>query len=146
MAGKRKKVEFVVTDAGCHECTSHAVGTSGYPCVWKDGRNQNLHRVLYEEKFGPLGDLVARHTCDNRKCINLSHVVGGTKQDNTDDMVSRGRLNPPIGERSGTCKLTKEQVEQVKESMGSQDSIAKKFSINQSTVARIKSGKRRSKG
>lgn len=71
MAGKRKKVEFVVTDAGCHECTSHAVGTSGYPCVWKNRRNQNLHRVLYEEKFGPLGDLVARHTCDNRKCIKL---------------------------------------------------------------------------
>lgn len=146
MAGKRKDVKYVVTDSGCHECTSHHIGTGGYPCIYKDGRNQNLHRVLYEEAHGPLGDLVARHSCDNRKCINLEHTVPGTPAQNTEDMVARDRLNPPYGERSGTCKLPKEAVALIKEATGTHSEIALKFSVNQSTVTRIKSGKRRAKG
>lgn len=37
MAGKRKAIKYVVTESGCHECTSHHIGTSGYPCIYKVG-------------------------------------------------------------------------------------------------------------
>ena len=143
MPGKRKLVSFIVDDNGCHICTSHHIGRSGYPCVEKDGRNQNLHRVLYEEAFGPLEPgLVARHKCDVRACINLEHIIPGTRADNSADMVERNRTNPPVGTRSGSSKLTIEEVQEIRSSSSAQSAIASKYKINQSTVSRIQTGKR----
>jgi hypothetical protein len=31
------------------------------------------------------------HTCDTRGCINIEHLFLGTAQDNTTDMVNKGR-------------------------------------------------------
>jgi hypothetical protein len=145
MAGKRKKITYVVTEAGCFECTSHYhyIGTSGYPCVWKDGRNQNLHKVLYEEKFGklPKGMLV-RHKCDNTKCINMRHCIRGTVLDNARDRDSRGRGNPPRGERSGTAKLTEEQVRLILKSPSTTRELAEKFGVTPLHISAIKSHRR----
>lgn len=142
MAGKRKTITFTVNDRGCHICTSHAPGTHGYPCLWKDGRNQNMHRVLYEEANGPLGDLVARHICDETLCVNLAHIEPGTYADNTADITERGRHNPPCGERSGTAKLTQHQVAAIRAATGSQRNIAEAYGVNQSSVSRIRRGQR----
>lgn len=142
MAGKRKAIAFTVNTRGCHICTSHAPGTHGYPCLWKNGRNQNMHRVLYEEANGPLGELVARHNCDDTMCINLAHIVPGTSADNTADITARGRHNPASGERSGTGKLTAEQAAAVRAAQGPQSAVAAQFGIVQSNVSRIKAGHR----
>jgi hypothetical protein len=143
MAGKRKPVTYTVDSNGCWNCTSHHLNTHGYPGVWKDGRGQNLHRVLYEEAFRPLApEEVARHTCDNRLCINLDHVIPGTHRENMDDRNKRNRHNPPVGVRSGTHKLTPEQVRSIRESNGSQYALAAQYGVNQSTISRIKQGER----
>jgi len=34
------------------------------------------------------------HTSDNRKCINPSHLFEGTRKENMQDAVTKGRLNP----------------------------------------------------
>lgn len=146
MAGKRKKITFIINDKGCHICTSHHIGTHGYPCVFHDGRNQNLHRVLYEEKFGPLGNLLARHKCDDARCINLDHIETGTAAQNTADATERGRHNPPHGVRSGTAKLSEGQVDAIRAESGTHQEIANRYNVNQSTITRIKSGQRRLKG
>lgn len=93
MAGKRKTITFTVDKNGCHICTSHASGTSGYPSLWKDGRNQNMHRVLYEEKHGSLPEnVLVRHTCDVPACINDEHLVSGTVKDNAVDRKNEGEI------------------------------------------------------
>lgn len=144
MPGHRKAITWRVDERGCHVCTSHTPGSQGYPVLWKDGRPQNMHRVLYMEAHGVIlpWEIHIRHTCDNTMCINLKHMVKGTAQDNTDDKVERGRLNPPIGERSGNLKLTEALVQLIREHTGTQSSIAEKFGITQPLVCRIKSGKR----
>jgi HNH endonuclease len=143
VVGHRKAITFIRAENGCHICTSHRIGTDGYPNLWKNGRPQHMHRVLYEEKYGDLpSEIHVRHTCDNCRCINLKHMVTGTAQDNTDDKVKRGRLNPPRGERSGNLKLTEKIVQRIRNAEGSQSAIAEKFGINQSQVSRIKSGER----
>lgn len=74
MPGKRKPITYVVTENGCHECTSHKPSSHGYPKLWWKGVGRHMHRVLYQEAFGELpGGTAVRHTCDNRLCINLDH-------------------------------------------------------------------------
>jgi hypothetical protein len=53
------------------------------------------HRWLWEYLHGPLGTLCALHKCDNPRCIRPSHVRVGTKQDNTRDMMAKGRHRSP---------------------------------------------------
>ena len=143
MTGKRKPVTFTVNERGCHICTSHVLGTSGYPCIWKDGRNQNMHRVLYEEAHGPLlPDQVVRHVCDDRTCINLKHLVPGTRKQNTADMMERNRQNPPVGERAGNAKLTAQAVADIRRSAETQRVLASRYGVTQSTISKTRSGQR----
>ncbi len=143
MSGKRKEITWIVTDSGCHECTSHALDTHGYPMLWKSGRNQHMHRVLYEESNGDLGELVARHTCDNRKCINLDHIVPGTCAENSNDAKIRGRLNTHRGETRADSKLTREQVLEIRASKETQVNLSIRYNVDSSYISRIKSGEKR---
>lgn len=143
MPGRRRQVEFRVTAGGCHECTSHARGTHGYPTLWKDGRPHNMHRVLFEEAHGALEDgIVVMHSCDNRSCINLAHLSPGTPGDNAADRNAKKRNNPPAGERAGNTSLTEIDVSAIRASQKTQREIGEQFGITQSQVSRIKSGKR----
>lgn len=101
-----------------------------------------MHRVLYEEKHGPLGDLVGRHECDNRMCINLDHIIPGTPAENAADRNQRGRNNPPVGERAGNTSLTTSDIASIRASSEPQSKIAAKHGISQSQVSRIKNFKR----
>jgi hypothetical protein len=139
----RKPVEFRVSENGCHICTSHAVGSDGYPMLSFRGKRKHIHRVIYMEAHGEVPpEVVIRHTCDQPLCINLKHLIPGSMWDNAQDRKLRNRDNPPIGERSGTSKLTLEQVRDIRASTEVQHRIALRYGITQSQVSRIKAGKR----
>lgn len=79
------------------------------------------------------------HTCDNPACVNVDHLVMGTQADNIADKVMKNRQAK--GMRHGNAKLTELQVRGIREAIGTQRDIAKRFNISQATVHMIKSGK-----
>lgn len=50
------------------------------------------HRASLEDHLGrKLGRWLTRHVCDNRPCIEPSHLIGGTQRQNMRDALERGR-------------------------------------------------------
>ncbi|SOR54315.1 Phage protein [Yersinia phage fPS-10] len=96
--------------------------------------------------FGEIPNgLVVRHKCDNPKCFKIEHLELGTAKDNNDDKMKRGRGVFPKGEHHGMSKLTESDVIEIKKLLASgihsQTAIAKSYSVNQSHISGIKTGR-----
>jgi len=125
---------------GCIEHHQHAprYGSGRYL-----GQVGGLHRIEYCKEHGlTLEDLkgkVLLHTCDNPRCIRVSHLVMGTQAENMADMASKGRSVG--GEKHHNAAFTVAVVAAVRDAQGTQREIAREFNMSQSNVSRIRSGK-----
>lgn len=79
-------------DTGCL-LWQRGVNSRGYGKLKRKGVTIYAHRASLEDALGrPLRDgMVARHTCDTRRCIEATHLVEGTVHQNVQDMIERGR-------------------------------------------------------
>jgi hypothetical protein len=139
--GKKLKVTYTIDENGCHICTSHRRNKQGYPRGHRNGKNESIFRILYEEKYGKIPDgLVARHTCDNRLCINSEHCDPGTPQQNSQDAVDRNRF--PIGEDRPMAKLKNIEVLFIKKdtTIPSKE-LAVRFDVSYGAINSIRKGK-----
>lgn len=63
-----------------------------YGCFPVNRRSYYAHRYALALSSGvDLVGLVVCHRCDNPRCCNPAHLFAGTHQDNTQDMLSKGR-------------------------------------------------------
>ena len=78
-----------------------AVSSTGYGNIGRkrDGIKKyfGAHRVAWAEANGwdywdLTPDMVVRHVCDVKLCVNPDHLVLGTQSDNMRDAVDKGRL------------------------------------------------------
>ena len=110
----------------------------------KLGKNK-AHRVsyvIYNNTYIAKG-IIIRHTCDNPSCVNPSHLISGTVQDNSDDMKQRKRQ--AFGERNFKAKLTENNVFEILYLyyFGNHTivDLEKKFGITNPMISAIVSGK-----
>jgi hypothetical protein len=78
-------------NTGCWLWT-HGTTNQGYGRLFLDGKIQLAHRVSYQMFNGDIPEgMMVRHVCHNPVCFNPDHLLVGTAQDNSDDMVRANR-------------------------------------------------------
>jgi predicted XRE-type DNA-binding protein len=110
----------------------------------KTGKKILAHRYSYKIHKGEIpDDLVVMHSCDNPGCVNPDHLSLGTIQDNTDDMIKKGRNRKGFTHQHR--KQTKDEILEImfllKTTNKLQREIAKQFNCAQTHISHIKLGK-----
>lgn len=120
--------------------------------IWLTAEKQALHRKVFAAFYGTsaedMEDRVIMHLCDNKACINPAHLQLGTHQENTHDMMRKGRnkFMPPVlfGEANGRAVLTTALATEIKAKYETGKfrlkDLAKRYSVSTATVHRVVRG------
>jgi hypothetical protein len=102
-----------------------------YGCFSYKSKAIDAHRWSYLRWNGhiPEGMFVC-HKCDNPLCVNPEHLFLGTHEENMKDASRKGRLNQR--------KLTERQVFNIRMSNLSNQQLARKYGVWDSTIRRIR--------
>lgn len=138
-----KEIKWEVDENNCWNCISHAPNSNGYPRININKQKSYLSRYMYKKYKGEIPKRYdVCHKCDNPLCINPDHLFVGTRKDNVDDCIQKGRNIK--GEDSNLAKLTNEQALEIK--FGYKNlmykEIAKLYDVSPSLISMIKNGKR----
>jgi hypothetical protein len=147
------KVDKSAGPDGCWPWIGARFKRTGYGQFGYQGRPQAAHRVgkilAGEPPLGP--GLDACHTCDNRLCCNPAHTFWGTRLENVQDMVRKGRNSRgpehgqatlperrARGERHPQSKLSTAQVTEIRKASGSHRQIARIYGVSYRLVGMIR--------
>ena len=88
-------------EGACWEWAGHKGRGYGYISVGSkeagDRKELRAHRVSWQLVNGPIpSGMVVMHICDNRGCVNPSHLRIGSQSENIKDAFRKGRKKPPV--------------------------------------------------
>lgn len=139
------------------ECQDHgkvrSLSPEGYALVGWPGRRSRsvaLHRKVYAEmnniSLDDLAGVVIRHTCDNTRCIEPTHLIPGTRGDNNRDRAERGRSAKLVPSRQ---TLSDQEVSDIRRLFKKSCrkfggcALARHYGVDQSYIHRIIAGEER---
>lgn len=131
-----------VTETGCWLWEGYTC-RKGYGLLKVDYEQHKAHRVSYAFHVGNPEGLLVCHKCDTPACINPDHLFLGTPDDNSKDMVRKGRSPVCSGEANPMNKLTDAQRSAIQLDSRSQYVIAAEYGVSQGRISRIKNNKKK---
>lgn len=102
-----------------------------------------VHHFAWREAVGRFPKDCLLHRCDNASCCNPDHLFEGTRKDNVDDMIAKGRM--PRGESRGHAKLNRNKVLRILQLVKigrSICSLSKQYSVSANVIRGIRDGVR----
>lgn len=120
----------------------------GYGMFTINKKQISAHVYSFEYFNGKIPEAQPRlcvcHKCDNRKCVNPSHLFLGTAKDNAQDrdMKGHGVLPNNQGSKHALSKLKEEDVYKILEmcKTAKDKDVAAAFDIDRRTVGKIRRG------
>jgi len=120
-------------------------GSLGYGTIQVGGRSGKkvlAHRISWELHKGQIPEnkdefhgTVVRHQCNNRLCVNPTHLKLGTQSDNVQDMwINKG------GPR-GNARLTESQIASIKADPRSSRRLAPIYGVSDAHIRAIRNGR-----
>lgn len=92
------------------------------------------HRFSYFIHFGKIpNDMHVCHSCDNRACVNPSHLFLGTPKDNAIDRENKNR-----SKTHGPQKLNEESAYSIYISPLTKSQLARMYGVSRATILKIK--------
>lgn len=110
-------------------------------------RMYKVSRLMMELQGHDVTPWLVCHSCDNPKCVNPNHLFLGTHKCNSQDGARKGRMGtktPPIGQLNPSCKLTEEDVREIRawpRKYGYLLEIMEKFGITRCQIYNIRNRK-----
>lgn len=128
---------------------SYALDRDGYPrCkLTKDGISKriSIHKIVTRAFIGPMPEgSQVRHLDGDKMNNNISNLLYGDAKENAEDRDRHGRTARGI--KAGSCKLTFDQVLDIRSSCknrGDVSKIAKKYGVTASNIYYIINNKSR---
>lgn len=128
-----------VPETGCL-IWSGARTANGYGGITYLAKTYTVHRLAWLVHRGPIPfGLHVCHTCDNRLCLEPGHLFLGTAQQNTIDMLRKGR-----GRVFGGKRLEQGAVATIKRRLQAGESVstlAAEMKVSINTIGDIKRGR-----
>ncbi len=117
-----------------------AITDNGYATFTHDRKTIHAHRFSFLIHRGdiPAGKHVC-HSCDIRNCVNPDHLWIGTRFQNMQDAVLKGRI--AYGERAGHSKLNTDLVRRIRRSSECHRVLSEKFGVATSVISNVKNRK-----
>lgn len=137
------------------ECIDHGRTTSldpfGYALVAKPGvssRCVRLHRLVYAKSLDvcldEIAGVVVRHSCDNPRCINPLHLIGGTTADNNKDRADRGRSAKTVPSRQALtqtdCSAIKARYSPKRCAVNGVSALAREYGVDTNVIYKVVKG------
>lgn len=127
------------------DCKDHGKTKSlrpeGYAMVGIPGvssRCVSLHRLVYCEanslELSAIKGLCVRHTCDNPRCIEPTHLVVGSWAQNNQDRAERGRSAKVVPSRQ---RLSPTDVARTSQEYASVSQMARDFGVDRNVVYKV---------
>lgn len=131
--------KYVNKTSDCWTWTG-TINNNGYGVFWSKNKRTSAHRASFLLNKGriPKG-LCVCHRCDNKSCVRPRHLFAGTHQENSTDMLKKGRHKSPTGTDHGAAVLNEFKVLKILKlsSSMSQYKLAIMFHVHRSTIQRI---------
>lgn len=150
-------MKYVLKTDTCWQWTGSSTDNHGFPRAQFRLKFMNAYAsrvayALFVDDVRP-GELVL-HTCDNGMCVNPEHLYIGTHEQNTADMIRRGRSrlgNPGKPRRRGykrpfmnrVCKLTDDAVRAIRLDERPLHMVAAAWGVSEATVSNVKNRRRK---
>ena len=131
-------------NTGCWLWTA-ATNKCNYGLFRFGNRMIGAHRFSYLLHKGEIPqNMCVLHTCDVPQCVNPDHLFLGTHDENMKDMAKKGRASTVAktkGITHGMCKLTENQIVEIRNDSRKLREIAKDYNISTQQISRIRNNK-----